>query len=421
MMWGEEKILRRYQDAKEQYASLGVDADAAIRAADSIPVSMHSWQGDDLIGFDGADSLSGGIAATGSYPGRAKTADQLRRDIKKALEFIPGKVKISLHACHAERGDKKIDRDAYTADEFRGWIDWARANGVGLDFNPTFISHPRMDGNFSLASPDSGVRDFWIEHGRRCREIGEVFGRELGQTCLVNYWMPDGYKDMPADTRLPRERMAQSLDAIFSAPLDKRYVEESVESKLFGLGVESYTVASHEFSYGYCVTRGKVYCLDAGHFHPTERISDKISAILQYTEKILLHLSRGVRWDSDHVVIWDDELQQIMYEVFRGGYRDRVYIGQDYFDASINRIACWTIAMRNTRKALLKAALEPFERIAAAEREGDYTARLALLEENRTLPFAAVWDYYCHTRERPVGDAWLEPVKRYERDVLLQR
>ena len=417
----DKSVLKGYEYAKEIYASCGVDTEAAIRRADSVAVSMHSWQGDDLIGFDGTGELSGGISTTGNYPGRATTPAELRGDIEEAIRMIPGRTKLNLHACHAELGGAKIDRDAYTIKQFEGWVDWARENHLGLDFNPTFLSHPRMDGNFSLASGDKATRDFWIEHGKRCREIGEEFGKRLGQTCVVNYWMPDGYKDIPADRRILRERMASSLDEIFKAPLDERCVRESVESKLFGLGLESYTVASHEFSMGYAITRHKVYCLDAGHFHPTEQISDKISAILQYTDKILLHLSRGVRWDSDHVVVWDDELQRIMDTVLHDGFENNVYIGQDYFDASINRIACWVIAMRNTRKALLKAALDPMEPIRKAELAGDYTTRLALLEETKSLPFAAVWDYYCMKNEKPVGQEWLAQVKNYEKEVLSKR
>lgn len=414
-------VLQGYEYAKDVYASNGVDVDEAIRRADSIAVSMHSWQGDDLIGFDGTGELTGGISTTGNYPGRAATPNELRQDIEKAISMIPGRTKLNLHACHAELNGEKIDRDAYTIRQFEGWVDWAKENHLGLDFNPTFFSHPRMDGNFSLASGDPAVRKFWIEHGKRCREIGEEFGKRLGQTCVVNYWMPDGYKDIPADRRVLRERMAESLDEIFSSPLDESCVRESVESKLFGLGLESYTVASHEFSMGYAITRHKVYCLDAGHFHPTEQISDKISAILQYTDKVLLHLSRGVRWDSDHVVIWDDELQRIMDTVLHDGFEDRVFIGQDYFDASINRIACWVIAMRNTRKALLKAALDPMVPIRKAELSGDYTARLALLEETKTLPFSAVWDYYCMKSEKPTGQSWLQEVNRYEKEVLSKR
>lgn len=417
----EARLTQGYEYAEDIYAAQGVNVAAAISKIDAIPISMHSWQGDDLIGFDGIGELTGGIAATGNYPGRARTAEELRMDIDEAISLIPGAVRLNLHACHAEPHGKKVDRDAYTVDLFQSWLAWAQEHRVSLDFNPTFFSHPRMDGNFSLASRDASTRAFWIEHGRRCREIGEAFGRRLGTACVVNYWMPDGYKDVPADTAILRRIMAESLDAIFEARLDSRYVLESVESKLFGLGVESYTVASHEFSLGYAITRNKLYCLDAGHFHPTEVISGKLSAVLQFLDQVLLHVSRGVRWDSDHVVLWDDELQHIMDEIVSNGYTKRVHIGLDYFDASINRIACWVIGVRNARKALLRAALNPLDRIKRCEAEGDYTSRLALLEENKSLPFAPVWDYYCAQKGVPVGDGWLAEVKRYEHDVLSGR
>jgi L-rhamnose isomerase len=417
----EKRIVQGYEYAKSIYAEHGIDVDQAIEKADKIPISMHSWQGDDLIGFDGTGELSGGIAATGNYIGRARTPEELRRDIDTAVSMIPGRLKLNLHACHAELNGKSVDRDEYTVDLFKAWIDWARERGMGLDFNPTFFSHPKMDGNFSLASRDAGIRKFWIEHGRRCREIGQEFGRQLGKTCVVNYWMPDGYKDIPADTAVLRKIMAESLDAIFEKELDRNYVLESIESKLFGLGVESYTVASHEFSLGYATTRKKLYCLDAGHFHPTETISSKLSAVLQFLDGVLLHGSRGVRWDSDHVVLWDDELQNIMNEIIFNDYTDRVYIGLDFFDASINRIACWAIGTRNARKALLRAALTPIDRIKRAEESGDFTSRLALIEENKSLPFSPIWDYYCMTSNKPVGDSWLDEVKRYEREVLCSR
>jgi L-rhamnose isomerase len=417
----ESRILKGYEYARSRYSDYGINVDEAIKIIDSIPVSMHSWQGDDLIGFDGTGELTGGIAATGNYMGRASTADQLRQDIDTAMAMIPGKVKVNLHACHAELMGHKIDRDAYTIEHFQTWVDWAKERKTGLDFNPTFFSHPMMDGNFSLASRNKTRRDFWIEHGKRCREIGESFGKQLGKTCIVNYWMPDGYKDITADTATPRKIMIQSLDEIFAAKLNKDYVLESIESKLFGLGIESYTVASHEFSLLYAMTRNKLYCMDAGHFHPTETISSKFSAIMQFLDKALLHISRGVRWDSDHVVIWDDELQNIMSEIVRNNYIDRVYIALDFFDASINRLACWIIGVRNARKALLKAALDPIRQIKECEINGDLTGRLALIEETRSLPFAPVWDYYCMVKNVPVGDTWLSKVKQYEKDVLSKR
>ncbi len=417
----EDLIVEAFGCARELYEGLGVDVDAAVRLADSIPISMHSWQGDDLIGFDGTGELTGGIAATGNYPGRARTADELRADLVEAMSMIPGAKRVNLHACHAETGGKRVDRDAYSVDHFGNWLDWAKDRGISLDFNPTFFSHPRMDGNFSLASLDDGTRKFWIEHGRRCREIGAEFGRRQGSPCVVNFWMPDGYKDVPADTAALRALMLESLDAIFERKFEAAFVKDALESKLFGLGLECYTVASHEFSLGYAITRKILYTLDAGHFHPTETISSKLSAVLQYVDEVLLHVSRGVRWDSDHVVTWDDELQNIMNEIVLNGYSGRVHIGLDYFDASINRLACWIIGTRNARKALLKAALTPVKAMRTAERAGDYTSRLALIEENKSLPFSSVWDHYCLESSVPTGRAWLDEVKRYETDVLAGR
>jgi len=417
----EKSILQGFDYAKEVYAAVGVDAERAIDRANEVPVTMHSWQGDDLIGFDGIGSLSGGIAATGNYPGRARTANELRSDIEEAVSLIPGKIRVGLHSCHAEPTSAKPDRDAYTIDSYRNWAAWANEHGYPLDFNPTFFSHPMMDGDFSLASANEKKRRFWVEHGKRCREIGAEFGKLQNSPCIVNYWMPDGYKDIPADTAAPRARMMQSLDEIFQDSLDPAYVRDSIESKLFGFGIESYTVVSHEFALGYAFSRGKLPCLDAGHFHPTESIGAKLSALAPFTDEIMLHVSRGVRWDSDHVVIWDDELQLIMDEIILNGLEKRVHIGLDFFDASINRIAAWAIGTRNTRKAILNACLMPIQQIRQKEVEGDYTSRLALLQESKSLPFSAVWDYYCLKAGVPVGSDWLSEVKRYEKDVLAKR
>lgn len=417
----EDLIRRRFELAKEVYDQSGVDVEAAMKAAGDIPISMHCWEGDDLLGFEGATELSGGIQATGNYPGRARNADELRGDIKKALEFIPGRMKVSLHSIHGEKNGRTIDRDAYDIDMFTNWIDWANEEGLGLDFNPTFFSHPMMDGNFSLTSRDPGKRRFWIEHGKRCREIAAEIGKRTGQVCVNNFWMPDGYKDVPADTLVLRESMMEALDEIFAAQFASKYTVDALESKLFGLGVESYTVASHEFSLLYAASRNKLYTLDAGHFHPTESVAAKLSAVMCFANEAMLHISRGVRWDSDHVVIWDEELQHIMDEIVHNGFENRIHIGLDYFDASINRIACWVIGVRNARKALLKACLDPLAPIREAEKQGDYTARLALLEETKTLPFAAVWDYYCMKEQVAVGQSWLDGVRSYEFEVTGKR
>ncbi|HWR22738.1 MAG TPA: L-rhamnose isomerase [Feifaniaceae bacterium] len=418
---GEGSILRGYEYAKEIYAAKGVDVDAAIRRADGIPVSMHCWQGDDVIGFDSIGELTGGIATTGNYPGRASTPQELRADMEEALKMVPGRFKLNLHASYAEKNGKTVDRDAYTIELFQTWVDWAKERGLGLDFNPTFYSHPMMDGNFSLASPNGEKRKFWVEHGKRCREIAHSFAKQLGQPCSVNYWMPDGMKDTCADTAYYRAIMTRSLDEIFAGHFERDMVLCALESKLFGIGVESYTVASHEYSLAYALKNDLLYTLDAGHFHPAESISEKISPILGFLDKILLHVSRGVRWDSDHVIALNDELQRIMDEVLFNGFENRVLIGLDFFDASINRIAAWTIGLRNARKAILNAALAPSGRIRRAEREGDYTLRLALQEERKSLPFGAVWDYYCLRQGKYAGEDWIAEMKRYEKDVLAKR
>lgn len=416
----EELILKGYEYAKAQYAAQGVDVDAAIAKADAIPVSMHCWQGDDVIGFDGSDSLSGGIQTTGNYPGRARTADELRADIAFVRTMIPGATKLNLHASYAEKNGKQVDRDAYTIDLFQNWVDFAKEQKIGLDFNPTYFAHPKMDGDFSLSSTNPAIRKFWIEHGKRCREIGLEFAKQLNQPCAINFWMPDGYKDVCADTKLHRDLMIDSLDQIFAEDIDRKLVPCGLESKLFGVGVESYTVASHEFSYGYAIKNGLLYTLDAGHFHPTEVISAKLTACLPFLEGIILHVSRPVRWDSDHVILLDDEIQRIMDEVILNNYQDRTFIALDYFDASINRVAAWAVGMRNARKAILSSCLAPAS-IRDAEHKGDLTSRLALMEERKTLPFGAIWDYYCMKQDAGVGTDWLAKVKQYETDVLSKR
>ncbi len=415
----EAAILKGYEYAREIYAGCGVDVERAMESADAVPVSMHCWQGDDVIGFDGTGSLTGGIAATGNYPGRARTPRELRADIDAARALIPGEVKLNLHACYAEKKNPVTDRDSYTFADFEVWAAWAAERGLGLDFNPTFFSHPMMDGDFSLSSYDETKRRFWIEHGKRCREIALAFAKRTGKPSVVNYWMPDGYKDTCVDTRSRREWMTSALDEIFSAPIDPSLAPSAIESKLFGVGVESHTVASHEYALSYALTRNIAYCLDAGHFHPTETVSAKLTAVLQFLPRVLLHISRGVRWDSDHVVAFDDELQRIMDEIVWNDLAHRVYIGLDYFDASINRIAAWAIGMRNARKALLSSFLAPAQALYEAEAAGDYTARLALFEERKTLPLGAVWAYYCLTRSVPLDI--LPEVRRYEAAVLSRR
>ena len=368
-----------------------------------------------------ARQLGGGLAVTGNYPGKARTAGELRGDFEKAISLIPGHHRFNVHACYAEMNGKKVERDALTADQFKNWIAWAKSIKIGMDFNQTYFAHPKVVGGFTLTSPDPAIRKFWIEHGIRCREIGAAIGKGLGKTCVTNLWIPDGMKDTPADRKGPRERLAESLDAVFKKKIDKKLNLDSVEPKLFGIGAESYTPGSHEFYLGYAISRQILLTLDAGHYHPTEGIADKISSVLCYVPEIVLHVSRGVRWDSDHVVTLTDELQAIAQEVVWGGYTDRVHIGLDYFDASINRIAAWVIGSRNMIKALLLALVAPIDKLKKLEAEGDYTSRLALMEDAKLLPAGAVWDYYCQKMDAPVGDAWLADVKRYEKDVLSKR
>jgi len=417
-----KKIEQTYKLARERYARLGVNTDRALKELGSVSVSLHCWQGDDVGGFENlGQELGGGLAVTGSYPGRARTPEELRADFIKALSFIPGRHRFNLHACYAETGGRKVERDELRPEHFSDWIAWAKSNRLGLDFNQTYFAHPKAADGMTLSHPDKGIRRFWIEHGIRCREIGAAFGRQLGSTCLTNLWIPDGMKDTPADRKAPRERLAESLDEVFRPKINPKLNVDSVEGKLFGIGSESYVVGSHEFYFGYALTRKKLLCLDAGHFHPTEGIADKISSVLMYLPEIALHVSRGVRWDSDHVVTLNDDLLAIAQELVRGGYLARVRIGLDYFDASINRVAAWVIGARNMLKAILKAMVDPNEQLRRAEAGGDYTARLALQEESRTLPFGAVWDLHCLSSGVPVGETWLAEVRKYERDVLSKR
>ncbi|MGE0756476.1 MAG: L-rhamnose isomerase [Pirellulaceae bacterium] len=415
-------IERAYELAREKYAERGVATDAALQRLAAISLSLPCWQGDDVRGFEAAQQeLGGGLAVTGTYPGKARTVDELRDDLVLALRLIPGRHRVNLHASYAEFVGGRVDRNCLEPRHFQGWIDWARGQNVALDFNPTYFAHPLAASGFTLSHADAAVRQFWIEHGIACRRIGAAMGRALGGPCVTNVWIPDGMKDTPVDRAGPRRRLLESLDAVFAEPLEPQELLDAVEAKLFGLGSESFVVGSHEFYLGYALTRRKLLCLDAGHFHPTEVISDKLSAVLSFVDGLLLHVSRGVRWDSDHVVTLTDELQAIGQELVRGNYLDRVYIGLDYFDASINRIAAWVIGARGLLQALLLALLEPLDRLQACEQRGDYTQRLALLEEMKSLPWGAVWDYYCLSAGVPVGGSWLAEVRRYEHDVLSRR
>ncbi len=421
MAISQKLVKQAYSAATSRYAELNVDTEAAMKKLATIPISMHCWQGDDVGGFENlGTALSGGIAVTGNYLGKATKPDELRMDFEKALSLIPGQHRINLHAFYGEFGGQKVDRNAIELKHFQAWIDWAKQHNLGMDFNPTCFSHPKAADGFSLSHADKGIRNFWIEHCIASREIGAAMGKALGSPTVTNVWIPDGYKDLPVNRLAPRERLSDSLDKVFAKKLNPKHHLDAVECKLFGIGSESYVVGSHEFYMGYAIKNQKLLCLDAGHFHPTETIADKISSVLMYVPEILLHVSRGVRWDSDHVVILDDPLQAIANELVRNNYLSRTHIGLDFFDASINRIAAWIIGTRNTLKSLLMALLEP-PALKLAEREGDLTARLALMEEYKALPWSAVWDQYCLAAEVPVGSNWFADVQRYEATVLSKR
>jgi len=417
-------IEEGYRKAQEIYALWGVDTEAALRVLAETPVSIHCWQGDDVAGLEvhEGDVGSGGIQATGNYPGRARTGDELRSDISKALDCIPGKRhRVNIHAFYAETDGVVVDRNALEVEHFSRWIDWARSRDLMLDFNPTYFAHPLAADGYTLASPREEVRRFWIEHGIVCRRIAAALGEKLGGVCVNNLWIPDGEKDTPVDRWGPRRRLKESLDEILAAEVSGETLEDTLESKLFGIGSESYVVGSHEFYLSYCVGNRVTPCVDMGHFHPTENVADKISSILLFCDKLLIHVSRGIRWDSDHVVILNDDVRAVCEEVVRGGVLDRVFFALDFFDASINRIAAWVIGTRSFQKALLSALLQPVDLLRELESGGDGAGRLGVFEEAKTLPMGAVWDYFCLKEGAPVQGAWLEEVRAYEKEILSKR
>jgi L-rhamnose isomerase len=414
-----EQIGEAYGAARDRYRERGVDTESALATLSALSVSMNCWQADDVTGLEGAHDLSGGILATGNYPGRARSAEEIRRDAEFAFGLIPGRHRFNLHAIYGELDG--ADRDEVMPEHFQLWVEWAQRLGIGLDFNPTFFSHPKADAGLTLAHPDKDVRNFWIAHGRGCRAVAAHLGGELGCPCVNNLWIPDGMKDETPNRYEYRKRLVESLDAIFETEYEPEVLLDAVEGKLFGIESESCVVGSNEFYFAYALARGVMLCLDAGHFHPTERVGDKISTVLAFSDRLLLHLSRPIRWDSDHVVIFDDETRFIAQEVVRAGACDRVHLAVDFFDASINRISAWVVGMRATIQALLFALLEPVDMIREEERAGNYGARLALLEEAKMFPFGAVWDEYCRRSDVPIGAAWLRPVADYERDELLKR
>ena len=414
--------MTSYEIAREKYASIGIDTEAAMAKLQSVPVSIHCWQGDDVVGFDSKEALSGGIQTTGNYPGRATTPAQLMADMDRAFSLIPGKKKLNLHACYAifEEGEH-ANRDELLPGHFEKWVTFAKERGMGIDFNPTFFAHPAVKDNLTLSSPDEKTRKFWVEHGKACIKIAEYFANETGECCVINFWIPDGFKEIPQDRLGPRARFKQSLDEILATPYDKSKVYVTLESKVFGIGLESYTVGSAEFCLSYSTKAGITPLMDNGHYHPTEVVSDKISSLLLFNEKIALHVTRSVRWDSDHVVILDDETREIAKEIVRNDALDRVFIALDYFDASVNRIAAWTVGGRNMQKALLAALLTPSETLKGYQDAADYTRMLAISEELKTFPFGDVFDEYCRRVGAPVGFAWLDAVDEYEKNVLAKR
>jgi L-rhamnose isomerase len=411
-----------FVEAKTHYERFGVNVEEAFQKLSTIPISVHCWQGDDITGFEVTKrELSGGIDVTGNYPGKARNGEELRADLDKALSLIPGTHRVNLHAIYAETDGEEVDRDAIEPKHFKHWVAWAKEKGIGLDFNPTVFAHPKAEDGLTLSHPDPEIRTFWINHCKASRKIAAYFGEELGTPSLVNIWVPDGYKDTPSDRLTPRKRLKESLDEIFSEEYDESLVLDAVESKLFGIGSEAYVVGSHEFYLSYAQQNNKLCLLDSGHFHPTETISNKLSSLLLFNEKVALHVSRPVRWDSDHVVTFDDELKEIAHEIIRADAHERVNIGLDFFDASINRVAAWTIGTRNTVKALLYALLEPTNHLKELQEQGNFTERLALLEEFKTYPFGAIWDEYCQRQQVPVKESWLNDIKEYEENIQSKR
>jgi L-rhamnose isomerase len=416
----EKRIEKAYDIAREDYAGIGVDTDLALDRLDSTAISLHCWQADDVSGCEKSGSAlsGGGIQATGNYPGKARNIDEIRRDLEKAFSLLPGKHRLNLHSMYGDFAGSPVERDQIRPEHFQSWVDWAREAGIGMDFNCTLFSHPRAASGFTLSSRDEGVREFWIEHVRRCREIGSYIGKELHNRCIHNIWIPDGSKDLTVDRYRHRTILKESLDKILERQFDPGTMRDSVESKLFGVGMEAYTVGSHEFYLAYAVRNRLMLCLDIGHFHPTEQVSDKVSAVLQFLDEILFHVTRPVRWDSDHVVTLNDEVRALMQEIVWAGTLDRARIGLDFFDAAMNRIGAYVIGMRATQKALLLALLDPIGKIRAFEEKGNNFESLALLEEAKSKPFGAVWDYYCLKKNVPVGEDFIAEIQRYETEVL---
>ncbi len=420
-VFGRAQLASDYRRAKEIYSSMGVDSDTALERLSKIKISMHCWQGDDVGGFEvKKGALDGGLVATGNYPGKARNADELRMDAEKAFSLIPGKHKFNLHAIYLESDGRFVERDQIGPEHFKNWIAWAKENKLGLDFNGTFFSHPKASSGFTLSNADKSVRKFWIEHGKRARQVAAKFAKDLGQASVCNLWIPDGAKDFPADRLSPRKRLIESLDEIFKTPAPKN-AKDAVEGKLFGIGSEEYVVGSNEFYLGYAISRKIMPCMDMGHYHPTEGIYDKVSAVAGFLSEILVHVSRPIRWDSDHVVILNDDLANLAREIVRANMLDRVYFATDFFDASINRIGAWVVGVRSLQKALLAALLEPSAKLREFEDSGMNAEKLALAEEMKTMPLGAVWNQFCDMNSVPAGHEWLEELNKYENNVLSKR
>lgn len=417
-----ENIEKAYEIANERYAETGVDTNLVLKKLDNTVISMHCWQADDVGGFENPEGmLSGGIQATGNYPGKARTIDQARQDYEKAMSLLPGKQNISLHAIYGDFRSGKADRNEIEARHFESWVDWAKSISIGIDFNCTLFSHPMADSGYTLSDDNSAVRGFWIEHVKRCRSISEYIGKELGKRCIHNIWVPDGSKDLTVNRFKHRELLKDSLDKIMADKLKPEYMVDAVESKLFGIGLEAYTVGSHEFYLSYAIRNNMMLCLDIGHFHPTEQVSDKISAVLQFIPELLLHVTRPIRWDSDHVVTFSDEVKSLFDEIIWADKLNSVNIGLDFFDASINRIGAYVTGVRAAQKAIMSSLLSPISKLREYEENGQYFERLALMEESKTMPIGAVWDYYCLSRNVPIGQDYIPEIQQYEKDILSKR
>jgi len=418
-----ELIKKAYEIAREQYAAIGVDTEKVLKDMDNVVISLHCWQTDDVGGFETPDAelAGGGIQATGNYPGKSTSIAEMRNDLEKVLSLLPGKHRLNLHAIYGEFGGEKVDRDQIEVKHYKGWIDWCKKQRIGMDFNASFFSHPKADSGFTLSSKDENIRQFWVEHLKRCRAISAEIGKQLSSPCVHNTWIPDGSKDTPIDRNGHRTILKKSLDEAMAAEYSNENMKDAVESKLFGIGAESMTVGSHDFYLGYAISRNKLICLDNGHFHPTEQVGDKISACLQFIDELLLHVTRPVRWDSDHVVTLNEDVQLIASEIVRNGFLERVKIGLDFFDASINRIGAYVVGTRAAKKAFMYAMLEPTSELIKMEEAGQNFERLAMLEELKTKPFGAVWDYYCLQNNVPVGEDYIAEIQQYEEEILKHR